>query len=227
MRRLILFDIDGTLLSGGPAKDAFHQALLHVFGTAGPIDSWEFSGKTDPQIARELLRRDGVTDRDIDAGFPTLWSHYLEGLESRLPGRPPRALPGVTPLLDALRREAEVALGLVTGNLARGAALKLGAACIDGPFPVGGFGSDHEERNELPGVALARAQARWGRRFAPDQVVVVGDTPRDVACGKAHGLRTLAVATGRFGPDALAATGPDQTLEDLSETERVLRLLLD
>lgn len=227
MRRLILFDIDGTLVSGGPAKEAFHLALVEVFGTAGPIESWEFSGKTDPQIARELLRQGGLEDREIDTGLPTLWNHYLSGLETRLPAHPTKALPGVEALLEALRGERKVALGLVTGNLARGAELKLGAARLDGTFAIGGFGSDHEERNQLPGVALVRARRQWGRTFAPAEVVVVGDTPRDVECGKAHGLRTLAVATGRFGAETLAATGPDATLEDFSETERVLRLLLD
>ncbi len=227
MRGLILFDIDGTLLAGGPAKEAFHLALLEVFGTAGPIEEWEFSGKTDPQIARELLREGGVGDSDIDGRFPELWARYLSGLEARLPGNPTRALPGVVALLEALRSEEGVALGLVTGNLARGAALKLGAARLDGPFPVGGFGSDHEERNELPGVALIRAREHWGRTFAPNEVVVVGDTPRDVACGRAHGLRTVAVATGRFDAETLAATGPDATLADLAETDQVVRLLLD
>ncbi len=227
VKRLILFDIDGTLLSGGPAKVAFHQALLQVFGTAGPIDHWEFSGKTDPQIARELLRHDGLADPEIDTGLTSLWDCYLSGLEARLPDHPTQALTGVVALLEALREEKEVALGLVTGNLARGAALKLGAARLDGPFPIGGFGSDHEERNHLPGVALTRARKQWGRAFAPDEVVVVGDTPRDVECGKAHGLRTLAVATGRFDVEALEATGPEATLKDFSETERVLRLLLD
>jgi phosphoglycolate phosphatase len=227
VKRLVLFDIDGTLLAGGPAKEAFQLALVEVFGTAGPIETWEFSGKTDPQIARELLREGGVGDAVIDERFPDLWTHYLSGLEARLPGNPTRALPGVVSLLEALRAEAGVALGLVTGNLARGAELKLGAARLDGPFPVGGFGSDHEERNELPGVALVRARDHWGRSFASHEVVVVGDTPRDVACGKAHGLRTVAVATGRFDAHTLAATGPDATLEDLEETEHVVRLLLD
>jgi phosphoglycolate phosphatase len=227
MKRLILFDIDGTLLSGGPAKEAFRLAMVEVFGTAGPIDRWEFSGKTDPQIARELLRAEGALDRDIDRGFPALWERYLSGLESRLPAVPTQPLPGAATLLDALRGEVEVALGLVTGNLVRGAELKLGAARLDGPFPVGGFGSDHEERNRLPGVAMDRAHRRWGRAFARDEVVVVGDTPRDVECGKAHGVKTVAVATGRFTADALEATGPDVTLEDLRDTEQVLRCLLD
>jgi phosphoglycolate phosphatase len=223
--RLILFDIDGTLLSGGPAKEAFRSALVEVFGTPGPIQKWDFSGKTDPQIARELLQEESRSNAEIDQGFPLLWTGYLRRLEALLPAQPTEPLPGVPALLDALTREAGVALGLVTGNLERGAELKLASAGL-GPFPLGGFGSDHEERNHLPAVALDRAQAHWGRRFHPDEVVVVGDTPRDVACGQAHRLRTLAVATGRFPASVLRDAGADVTLDDFSDPEAVCRILL-
>ena len=99
MQRLVLFDIDGTLLTGGPAKDAFHEALLEVFGTAGPIETWEFSGKTDPQIARELLTQAGVASQTIDGGLGRLWERYLETMRSRLLGCPTMALPGAETLL--------------------------------------------------------------------------------------------------------------------------------
>jgi len=223
--RLILFDIDGTLLSGGPAKEAFRAALVDVFGTPGPIQDWDFSGKTDPQIARELLREEGRSDEEINEGFPLLWSGYLHRLENLLPGQPTQALPGAQALLTSLQDQEGVALGLVTGNLARGAELKLASAGL-GPFALGGFGSDHEERNHLPAVALERAAERWGKRYAPHEVVVVGDTPRDVACGKAHRLRTLAVATGRFSATALRAAGADVTVEDFSDPEKICRILL-
>jgi len=225
LRTLVLFDIDGTLLAGGPAKEAFHQALLEVYGTAGPIHSHEFSGKTDPQIARELLRLAGLPDEVIDGGLPQLFRSYLGALEAGLPANPTRSLPGVDRLLEALRHERQVALGLVTGNIAGGARLKLGAAGL-GDFAVGGFGSDHEFRNHLPGIAMERATETWGVRFAPEQVVVVGDTPRDVECGRAHGTRTVAVATGSFTPEALASAGADHVLGDLAATDRALELLL-
>ncbi len=225
MNRLILFDIDGTLVAGGPAKEAFHDALLEVFGTVGPIRDWDFSGKTDPQIARELLSADGLDAVTIEAGFPALWNRYLGELERRLPARPTRLLPGLVPLMEALRARADVALGLVTGNMLRGAELKLAPVGLAGHFPVGGFGSDHEQRNELPGIALARARAHWGIEFDPDHVIVVGDTPRDVECGKHHGTRTLGVATGRFSVTELRESGADEVLEDLAETARVLEIL--
>jgi phosphoglycolate phosphatase len=226
MKRLVLFDIDGTLVRGGPAKEAFELAMREVFGTAGPIERWEFSGKTDPQIARELLLDTGLSGAEIDAGFPALWERYLAELEARLPADPVRVLPGALSLLGALGEVADVALGLVTGNLERGAVLKLRSAGFDGRFRVGGFGSDHEVRNELPPIAMGRARAAWGVTFAPESVVIVGDTPMDVACGRAHGTRTVAVATGSFDVRALAATRADAVLEDLSETDRVLGILL-
>ena len=147
MTRLLLFDIDGTLVSGGPAKEAFQLAMVEVFGTAGDIEVHEFAGKTDPQIARELLRGAGLDDPRIDRGLPALWDRYLAELEARLPALPMTVLPGVRALVDALEAlQAEVALGLVTGNIAGGARLKLGSAGLDAPFPLGGFGSDAEER---------------------------------------------------------------------------------
>lgn len=229
MKALLLFDIDGTLLRGGPAKTAFQEALVRVYGTAGPVGQWDFSGKTDPQIARELLRAAGLDDARIDAGLPDLWDGYLAGLEAGLQGVPMERLPGVPPLLEALmdfEARGEVALGLVTGNLARGAELKLASAGLRSTWTVGGYGSDHEERDELPGIALNRALERLGRRFDPHEVVVIGDTPRDVACGRAHGLRTVGVATGNFQLEALEACGADAVLGDFTDTEAVVRTLL-
>lgn len=227
MDRLILFDIDGTLVSGGPAKDAFHTAMTDAFGTAGDIGTHDFSGKTDPQIARELLVGAGFTHRQVDEGFPLLWRRYLEELDRRLPERPMEVLAGVEALLDALEAAGDVALGLVTGNIVEGARLKLGSAGLEHRFAVGGFGSDSEERNELPAIAIERARDHFGTGFAPDRVVIVGDTPRDVACGRHGGCRTVAVATGRFALAELRDVGPDHLFPDLSETDRVLEALVE
>lgn len=227
MTSLLLFDIDGTLVSGGPAKEAFHHAMVDAFGTAGDIEVHDFSGKTDPQIARELLVGSGLDHGEVDAGLPRLFARYLEELEARLPERPVQVLPGVVPLLGRLEElvaESRIALGLVTGNVAGGADLKLGSAGLREPFEVGAFGSDSEERNELPGVALARAREYWSTDFDPAHVWIVGDTPRDVACGRAHGLRTLAVATGNFEAPALRRSGADVVVDDLSEPDRVLEI---
>lgn len=224
-RRLILFDVDGTLVSGGPAKEAFHHALLTVFGTAGPILDWEFSGKTDPQIARELLTEAGLDPEVIDEGFPELWKCYLAAMEARLPYEPLHALPGVIELIEALGTIEPAIMGLLTGNVIHGAGLKLRSAGISRAFPVGAFGSDHEVRRELPAIAVKRANRTVGIDFPPREVVVVGDTPRDVDCGQYYGTRTVAVATGRFDTMALERTGADVVLNDLEDTREVVEAL--
>ena len=134
MRRLLLFDIDGTLVEGGPAMDAFHLALKTAYGTAGDIEVHDFSGKTDPQIARELLTGAGLSHDEVSRGLPVLWRTYLTELEARLPDRPVGVLPGVAALLDALSRLTDVALGLVTGTIVGGARLKLASAGLADRF---------------------------------------------------------------------------------------------
>ncbi len=226
MRRLILFDVDGTLVRGGPARAAFRTAMDATYGTAGAIDEHDFSGKTDPQIARELLVGAGLHERTVGAGLALLWERYLAELESRLAGAPMRVIPGVGELLGALEESGEAALGLVTGNIAGGARLKLGSAGLGDRFAVGGFGSDDEVRDHLPRVAIDRASARWGTAFVRTDVWIVGDTPLDVACGRHEGVRTLAVATGRHRVEQLRACAPDAVVEDLSDLESALGTLL-
>lgn len=225
MRHLILFDIDGTLIAGGPAKDAFHHALLEVFGTAGDIDGLDFSGKTDPQIARELLGGAGMANAAIDEKLPAFFDCYLGEFERRIADDPVRVLPGVPDLLDALDGVGDVALGLLTGNIAGGADIKLGSARLRERFDVGSFGSDSEVRDELPPVALERAASHWSVSFEPARVWIVGDTPRDVGCARAHGLRSLAVATGNFSSEELGTTGADHVVDSLHSTERIVELL--
>lgn len=228
IRRLILFDIDGTLVRGGPAKDAFELAMVETFGTAGNTVGVSFAGKTDPQIARELLDGAGFDSGEIEAGFDALWGRYLGHLEERLVARPMEVLPGVPELLDALDpHESDVGVGLLTGNIEGGARLKLGSARLWGRFRMGSYGSDHEERDALPAIALRRARDVWGRDVPPAEAIVIGDTPRDVVCGQKGGARTLAVATGSYAVDALEDTGADRVLADLTDTDDVLDWLLD
>ena len=226
MHTLILFDIDGTLTRGGPAKVAFHKAMLETFGTAGAIESHDFSGKTDPQIVRELLTDAGMEESAVDAGLPGLWDRYIGELEARIGDDPMRLLPGVVDLIEALDAEPEVALGLVTGNIIRGARVKLGSVGLSGFFAVGGYGSDHEIREHLPGIALERAFEVWGVRFPAESAVIVGDTHRDVECGKCQGTRTVAVATGRIPRERLETTGADAVFDDFSNLAAVMNALL-
>ncbi len=226
MHTLVLFDIDGTLVRGGPAKVAFETAMLETYGTAGAVDSFDFSGKTDPQIARELLTDAGLEDAAVDAGLAGLWDRYIGELEARIRDNPMRLLPGVAGLIEALDAEPDVALGLVTGNIIRGARVKLESVGLAGSFAVGGYGSDDEIREHLPAIALERAFEAWGVRFPAESTVIVGDTPRDVECGKHQGTRTVAVATGRIPRERLETTGADAVFDDFSDVASVMEALL-
>lgn len=223
---LLLFDIDGTLTIGGPGKAAFGVALERTYGTAGPIVNHDFSGKTDPLILRELLAAAGRAPHEIEAGLPRFRDLYLAELEARIGADPVAVLPGVRELLDALTARDDVHLGLVTGNVTGGARVKLGSVGLWDRFPVGAFGCDHEVRDELPPVALQRARAHWGRPFLGEDTVVIGDTPRDVACGKAVGAATVAVTTGRFSAEALERAGADRVLPGFADVDAALAAIV-
>lgn len=227
MRRLVLFDIDGTLLSsGGVAARPFRAALERVFGATLPTEGYSFAGKTDPQIARDLLRMCGVEDAQITDRIAEVWEQYTAGLEAEIGGASVEVFPGVRELLDQLEHEPDAILGLLTGNLREGARLKLEAAGLGfGRFRVGAFGSDHADRSELPEVAIQRAEEAFGRRFAGKEVVIIGDTPLDVACGEHLGVRTIAVATGSYSEEQLRRCGPDFLFPSLADTAAVRRAI--
>ncbi len=229
MRRLILFDIDGTILSThGAARRAFHKALLATYGTAGPISGHPFDGKTDRQIARELLRRAGLDDATITRSFDRLWTVYLRELAAQLalPDAHTEVYPGVAELLERLKgMQDDFLVGLLTGNIHRGATIKLAAAGLDHHFRFGAFGSDSERRDELPAVAVRRAQEMYGREFRGEEIVVFGDTPSDVTCGLSLGVRAIGVATGSHPAEDLRAAGAWAVVPDLSDVDAILKLL--
>jgi phosphoglycolate phosphatase-like HAD superfamily hydrolase len=230
MRRLVLFDIDGTLLtSSGAAARSFREALIRVFGTSGPASGYSFAGRTDPQIARDLLRLAGVDPARIDAGLPAVWPLYLRLLAEEFAKTSAIAYPGVFALLGRLEEVKETALvGLLTGNVAEGARLKLESAGVGaGRFRVGAFGSDHADRKELPAIAIDRAAAVSGHRFEGKSVVIVGDTPYDIGCGAHIGVRTLAVATGSYTRSELAEHRPDHLFDDLTDLDAVWAAIFD
>jgi phosphoglycolate phosphatase len=227
--RLVLFDIDGTLLwSDGAGRRAFSTALAAVFGAGCPQD-FRFDGKTDRQIARELMRLAGHDDDYIDQRMDRLMNAYLAGLGDELQqSRRAHVFPGVPELLDALEARAEVVLGLLTGNLEMGAHAKLRAAGIaSARFRVGAFGSDHEHRRELPAIAQRRALERLGVQIPGSDVVVIGDTPADLQCGRSIGARAIGVATGRYSVDELAAHAAAAVFANLADTQSVVRAILD
>jgi phosphoglycolate phosphatase len=226
--RLVLFDIDGTILrSNGAGRRAMVAALREVFGTTGPEDH-RYDGKTDPQIVREVMRLEGHHDAHIDERMDALMALYLARLQRELVQADTFVYPGVRELLEALEARDDTILGLLTGNLREGAYAKLRSAGIDpGRFRVGAFGSDHEHRPELPALALRRAQAELDRELEGDHLVVIGDTPADIECGRALGVRAIGVATGSYTVDELLECGPHAVFETLADTQRVMRAIVD
>ena len=228
--RLVLFDIDGTLVNSmGAGKAALEYAMVSVYGETGPIASFDFHGRTDPAIVRGLLRAVDWPDDEIEAGFESTWEAYLAALDRELVERDGQVRPisGVNELLGVLEGDERFAPGLVTGNMEGGARRKLGAAGLAGRFGYGAYGSDSERRDDLPPIARERAQRRYDRSFDMGMAVVVGDTPEDIRCARANGARALAVSTGRHSVEELREHGPDAVFEDLSDTFRVVRMLAD
>jgi phosphoglycolate phosphatase-like HAD superfamily hydrolase len=227
--KLVLFDIDGTLLRGdGAARRAFEGALTEVFGSPGD-PRVRYDGKTDRQIARELMRADGHDDAEIDRRLDATVAAYLERLRREV-GTGERhfeRLPGVAELLDALEPTEGVVLGLLTGNVAGGAAVKLAAAGIDrARFRVNAFGCDAEHRPDLPAVARRRAREVLGLDLAGGDLVVVGDTPADIHCARPLGARAVGVATGRYSVEELAEHAPGAVLPSFQDTDAAVAAIL-
>lgn len=227
--KLVLFDIDGTLLSAaGAGRRAIHAALREVFGSTGPDNYW-FDGKTDRQIVRDLMRSDGHSDDAIDDRMNAVMDRYLQCLDRELedPAHPSRLYPGVGELLDALEAREDILLGLLTGNLEAGARAKLQATGLDpARFVIGAFGSDHELRPELPAIAQRRARDVLGLEIDGGAVVVIGDTPADIACGRGIGARSIGVATGRYSAAELQAHSPSAVFDDLGSTDLVVAAIV-
>ena len=228
-RRVVLFDIDGTILwSDGAGRRAVFQSLEEHFGKTGPGEH-RFDGKTDPQIVRELMRHAGLADADIDARIEVVLERYLALLRQELdtPEHGRHVFPGVHELLDALESRDDVVVGLLTGNIHPGAHAKLSAVGIDPErFVIGAFGSDHHDRPELPEIARRRAERLLGHPVSGRDIVVIGDTPADVACGVSIGARAIGVATGRYSVEELRACGAAAVFSDLSDTAAVVRAIL-
>jgi phosphoglycolate phosphatase len=218
--RLILFDVDGTLVTCAERlRPLFLSAVAEAAGVE-PSPGVSFAGKTDPQIVVELLVKAGWRPAAALREVLRIRGRYLRKLEAAGVGDGIRCLPGVEPLLERLAGCPGVALGLLTGNWEAGARLKLGQFDLNRFFPFGAFGGDGHERRDLVPVALRRAARVAGRRFAPEATVLVGDTVRDVAAARAHGIRTVAVATGPESEAELTAAGAEWVLRDLTEAVR-------
>ncbi len=224
--RLVLFDIDGTLLSAGrAARESVLTALREVYGWAGSADSHDFSGKTDPQIIRELIL-ESVGDEQCEALLARALEVYLFELSSRLTPGAVVAKPGVAAVLERLAATPGVTLALLTGNLEPGARIKLEPPGFNSYFPFGAFGSDSADRYQLPAIAVTRAEERTGIRFSGKSIVVIGDSVHDVGCGRSLGVRTVAVATGPTRAERLAAENPDALFESFADVDRAVEAIL-
>jgi phosphoglycolate phosphatase-like HAD superfamily hydrolase len=223
---IVLFDIDGTLIRTGRAGSrAMNRAFEDLFGIPGAFDQIPMAGRTDKGILEEGAARAGV---DLGGGnFQRFRNRYFERLSEGLPEPGPQkgVLPGVRPLLEALEARADVFPALLTGNCEQGARIKLEHFDLWKFFRCGAYGDDVVDRNDLFAVAVARVFQCGSPRVDSRDVVVIGDTVLDVACAKSAGARSVAVATGPSGVDALQAAGADVVMNDLSDTDELLRLI--
>jgi len=220
-KRLYLFDIDGTLItSGGAGETSYRQAVAQYCGSLAPLEGLNFAGNTDTGIARSILTAAGM--EPTHEAIMALNDTYLGILADRIHHHQGNLLPGIIPLLDRLKERPDCVLALLTGNLAAGAEVKLTHYGVWNYFAFGAYADDHHERNRLGPIATARAFEEHGEEFPPQRTYVIGDTPRDIECGKAFGAVTVAVATGKYSREELASHHPDFLFEDFSDPETVL-----
>jgi phosphoglycolate phosphatase len=221
--RLILFDIDGTLIdSGGAGTRSLNLAFEKVFSIENAFNGISMAGKTDTQIMKEALVKHGIsTDGNLSAVIGT----YLRHLREEINNNRKHAKPGVHEILEELSLMGNVGLGLLTGNLEPGARIKLEPFNLNKYFPAGAFGSDDEDRNRLLPIAIKRFEELYKRKMRADECMVIGDTPRDVHCAKIYGAKCIGVATGPYPLDALIEAGAEHVFKDLSDYHNFLQLL--
>jgi phosphoglycolate phosphatase-like HAD superfamily hydrolase len=224
--RLLLFDIDGTLvLTGGAGARAMQRAFTELFGSANGLESISMGGRTDAWIVAQLAAAHGV--RLADAELRAFHDTYLRHLADEMlqPGPGKGVLPGVRELLERLAARTDVHLALLTGNYRRGAEIKLEYFDLWRYFRTGAFGDDLHDRNGLLWTALDNVVAAGGPRVRPAETTIIGDTPLDIAVAVAGGARSLGVATGNYDADTLLESGADAAVVDLSDTGSVMNVL--
>jgi phosphoglycolate phosphatase len=218
--KLFLFDIDGTLLTtDGAGRAALKSAGADLFGIEEDLKTISVSGSTDTAIVQEILQRH---DLEVStANVNRYLGGYLVRLRQHLTSQSGAVLPGVISFLGVLAQDGE-AIGLLTGNVRRGAEIKLTAHGIWDRFSFGAFGDDHSDRNQLGPIAKRRAAAAFNTEFAEHDIFVIGDTPKDIACARAFGAVAVAVATGRYSSANLSEHNPDHLFRDLADTKELL-----
>jgi len=225
--KLLLFDIDGTLISArGMPKKAMATVLGRRYSTFQYDQSYDFSGRTDPEIIEHLLQYD---NRNFSGALINeILQEFCIELEKEIcDGHKPLINPGIEDLIERLRVTDNVCLGLVTGNVAEGARIKLEAADLHQYFPVGGFGDDSKDRNELPPIAQRRAEIHFNKIFENKDIWIIGDSIHDISCARNNDLRCLAVSTGRTSREELADENPEFLENDLSDLEKIHEILVN
>ena len=224
MNTLILWDIDGTLLSsGGAGMRALRTPLRELHGIEASLEDIDYAGRTDRHILRQIFTRHGLPISEEN--FNRFLDVYAATLPTELANPGARVLPGVPALLRDAAARSDVTQGLLTGNVRRGARAKLAFHGLWDFFPFGAFADDSEHRNELGPHAVRRAREHTGVDFPPERTWIIGDTPHDIACGRAIGAKTLAVATGSHSVEALSAHAPTAVLSDLADAAGFWRLI--
>lgn len=225
-KRLVLYDIDGTLLTTQQAgRAATREAMLEVFGTASTVDTHTFGGKTDWQVLVELLIDYGETPESIGQKMPAFERAAARHLAEIIKTRDAHPHPGALDAVKTTVADPNTVVGLVTGNTQATAPIKLVAAGYDPAwFVVGAYGSESMNRNDLPPMALERAIAHSGWQIVPENVYVIGDTPADIACARALGAVAIAVKTGHASVESLEAAQPDFLIDDMTTLFNVMPL---
>lgn len=232
MHKLVLFDIDGTLLNSGKApRQAIGKALEIVFGSRGALDGWRLAGKTDRQIIYEVMTEAGFDGETVMARMGEVAGSYVRIIREGLKPEDIRLMPGVLPLLGELRSAQGAVLGLLTGNLQESARIKLANANLlnffmqDGEL-LGGFGSDAIQRREVAEIAIERAQLATGFPYREKEIVVVGDSIHDVQCARHLNVKTIAVATGGSSMEELLEEQPDYVFQDFTDYREAAQSIL-
>ncbi len=226
-----MFDIDGTLLhTGGAGLSAIYEGLKNAFSLEQSVDQMpplNLAGATDAGLAHFLFAHFEIdhSPENEEAFYDSYHRSLSRNLAQHSITNGGHLLPGITELLECLDNHAHLSLGLLTGNIQRGAWTKLEQFEIERFFHTGAFGDDHHDRNRLGPIAIDRATQHFGCEFLPEDTVIIGDTPKDIACARACGAKAIAVATGTFTIDALAAFQPDHLFENLADDASFLKAL--
>jgi len=220
--KLLLWDIDGTIIATqGAGEAAMDRAMLEVFGINGQLNDIDYSGRTDPLLGKMICEHYGISV--IPEKIQEFVESYVRNLSAILASKPATLLPGMEVLTEFSRR-SDCLQGLLTGNVRAGGKCKLSSVDAWSHFAFGSFADNCFDRNELAPKALKLASQQFGTVFAPDQVFVIGDTPRDIECGQVIAARTIGVATGKYSTGDLLEAGADHVFEDLSDSDAFLEI---